>query len=101
IRAESIAIVQSDASNTDHRIYIFAIHVKDGDRLASSQLRRKSRRMRFAGYGGEADQIVGDDVYRSAHGVAGQIGKVQRFGNDTLSGKSGITVYQQRKIFLC
>src|SRR5271170_3610483 len=85
VRAERVAIFESDAADADHGIHIFSVHVKDGDRLASGKLRSEARRMRFAGNGSEADQIVGNDVYGSTHGVAGQVGIVQSLGDNALS----------------
>ncbi len=58
----------------------------------------KMRRMRLPANRREANQIVGDDVDRPAHGVARQIGIVQCLRHDALPGKCRVPVHQQRQI---
>ena len=55
--------------------------------------------MLFAGVGGESDEVVDDYVDRSAHGVAGEVGIIDGLRGDTLSGKCGVAVHEQREIF--
>src|SRR5258708_7974133 len=49
--------------------------------------------------GSEAQEIVDDHVNGSADGVAGKIRIVHGLGEDALSGESGVTVYEEWKIF--
>ena len=95
-----VAIVERQAAHADHRVHIFRIHVKDRNRLPAGQLRRKTRGVLLAVQGGEAKQIVGDDVHRAAHGVALQVGQIQGLGHDALPREGRIAVDQQRQEFL-
>ena len=55
--------------------------------------------MLLAVAGGEAHQVIHDDVDRAAHGVAREVGVIHRLSRDALSGKRRVAVHQQRKIF--
>ena len=50
--------------------------------------------------GGEADQVVDDDVHRAADRVAGEVGVVQRLGENALAGEGGVAVHHDRKLLL-
>ena len=52
--------------------------------------------MRFARHGGEANQIIYDDVDGAAYVVALDAGHVQRFGPDSLSRKCSVAVHDDR-----
>ena len=49
--------------------------------------------------GGEADQIVHDDVNGAAGGVAREVGVVHGLGGNALTGECGVAVDQQRQKF--
>ena len=55
--------------------------------------------MFFEVAGGEAEEIVDDDVNGAADGVAGKVGVVHGFGEDALAGEGGVAVDEQREIF--
>ena len=55
--------------------------------------------MFFAGVGGEADEVVDDDVDGAADGITSQAGIVHGFRGDALSGESGVPVHQNREVF--
>src|SRR5688572_32273858 len=42
----------------------------------------EARRVQVLRLGGEADQVVDDDVHRSAHVIAGQPGEIERLGQE-------------------
>src|ERR1700683_4649096 len=94
---EFVAVIGGDAPDADHRVRIFRIHVKDRNRLALGQIGRKARRVRFRRHGGEADQIIHDDVDRAADGEAFDAGVIQSFGPDALAGEGRVAVQQDRQ----
>jgi hypothetical protein len=55
-----------------------------------------ARRARVLGDGGEADEVVDDDVDRAADGVPLELRVVQTLGDDALAGERGIAVDQER-----
>src|SRR5262249_51754857 len=76
ITLERIAIVGSDLCHSNHGVYVFRIHVKNGDGLTLGQIGSEARRLVFAGHGGETDQIVGNDMKCAADRVSWKIGVV-------------------------
>ena len=79
VGAELVAKLQRHAAHAHNGIGIFAVHMEDGNGQALRQIRREAAGVSFAGIGGEADQVVDDDVDGSADVVAAQIRQVQAF----------------------
>ena len=98
VGAELVAIFEGHACDADDGVDVFAIDVKDGNRLATGDAGREARGMHFAGAGSESDQIVDDDVNRAADGVTGKIGVVHGLRENALAGECGVAVDEQRKI---
>jgi len=46
--------------------------------------------------GGEANQVVHDDVNRSAERESVEIGEIERFGHNALAGEGGVAVQDHR-----
>ena len=99
VGAEPVAVFGGDAGDADYGVYIFAIDVEDGNRLAARDAGGEARGVLFDIAGGESEQIVDDDMNRAADGIAGKVGVIHGFGEDALSGESGIAVNQEREIF--
>ena len=85
-----------DAADAHDSVGIFGVHVEDGNRQALRDVGREARRVRFARHGGEADQIVDDDVDGAADGVSLEVGEIQRFGPDALAGEGGVAMHDDR-----
>src|SRR6266851_285358 len=98
IGAELVAIFGGQAGDTDNGVHIFSVDVEDGDRLAARDAGGKARGVLFEIAGGESEQVVDDHVNGAADGVAGKVGIVHGFGEDALSGESGVAVDKQRKV---
>ena len=99
VGAELVAVFDGQAGDADYGVHIFAVDVEDGNRLAARDAGGEARGVFFGVAGGEAEQIVDDDMNRAADGVAGQVGVVHGFGEDALSGERGVAVHEERKIF--
>ncbi len=99
VGAESVAILQRHAANPHDGVHVLGIHVEDGDRLAPCQVRGKALRVFFAIAGGEAHQVVHDDMQGAPRGIAGQVRIVHGLGGNALSGKGRVAVHEQRKKF--
>src|SRR5262249_37896209 len=69
VAAESGAIVGCNLSYAHDGIGIFSIYVENGNGLALGDIRCKTRRMLLRGWGGEANEIVDDDLDGAADGV--------------------------------
>ena len=73
--------------------------MKNGNGLPLRDIRSEARRVQFGGNGGEADQVVDDDMNGASDGIALQVGVIQSLRPNALAGKSAIAVYQQRQEF--
>ena len=92
VAVKAIAIFERQRAHAHHRLGIFAVDVEDGDRLPLRQVGGKARRVQLRRTGGEADQVVGEDVDRSADRKAFDASEVERLSRDALAGKSGVAV---------
>ena len=93
VRAKLVAELHRHAAHAHHGVGIFAVHVEDGNRQALGQVRREAAGIGFVRIGGEADQIVNDNVNCSADVIAAQGREVQTLGGDSLPRESGIAVH--------
>src|SRR6266404_3495776 len=93
VAAKLRAIVSGKLPHAHHGVGIFAIDVKDGNRLTLRNIRSESRGMLLLRPRGKADQVVDDDVDRAAHGVSMQISQIERFRPDALARESGVAVH--------
>ncbi len=94
VAAELVAELQRHATGAYYGVSIFAIHMEDRNWKPFRQVRREAPGIRIARVRGEAEQVVDNDVYRTADGVATQIGKIQRLCRDSLPRKSRIAMHQ-------
>ena len=99
VGAEFVAVLGGDAGDADDGVNVFAVDVEDGNRLAARDAGGEARGVLFGVAGGEAEQIVDDDVDGAADGVARKVGVVHGLGEDALSGECGVAVDEQRQIF--
>ena len=100
VGAELVAVFGGEAGDADDGVNVFAVDVKDGNRLAASDAGGEACGVFFGVAGGEAEKIVNDHVNRAADGVSGKVGVVHGLGEDALSGECGVAVNEERKIFL-
>src|SRR6266849_4587045 len=73
--------------------------MEDGDGLAARDAGGEAGGVLFEITRRESQEVVDDNVNRSADGVGGKVGVVHGFGEDALSGKGGVAVDQQGEIF--
>src|SRR5579872_1564382 len=99
VGTELVAILSRKARHADDSINIFAIDMEDGNRLASRDAGRESRRVLLDVTRGESNEVVNDHVNRAADGVSRQVGIIHRLGENALPGKRGIAVDNQWQIF--
>ncbi len=99
VGAELVAVFDRHAGDAHDRIYVFAIHVENGNGLAAGDAGGEARGVLFVIVRGESEKIIDDDVDGAADGVALEIGVVHGLGEDALSGERGITVDEQGQIF--
>ena len=71
---------------------VFGVDVEDGDGEALGEVGGEARGVGFAGEGGEAEQVVDDDLDGPADVVAVQGGEVEALGPDALAGEGGVAV---------
>jgi hypothetical protein len=94
------AIFGGDAANAHNRVGIFGVDVEDRNALAASDAGSKTRRVLLRGTRGETDQIVDDDVNRSADRVCSKIRKIEGFRPDALAGERGVAVHDDGPDFV-
>src|SRR6185437_1493712 len=79
---EGVAIFDGDSGDADNGVGIFGVDMKNRDGQALHEIGSEARRLAFGGDGGEADEIVENDVNAAAGGVAVDHQKIQSFGAD-------------------
>ncbi len=99
VGAELVAIFERHAAGAHHRVGILAVDVKDGNRQALGQIGREAAGIGIGRIGGKSDEVVDDDVHRSADVVAAQVGEVQRLRRDSLPRKGGVAVHENGQHF--
>ena len=98
VGAEIVAVFGGHAGDANDCVGVFGVDVEDRDGLARARCRRQSAWSALRVAGGEAEEIVDDDVNGAADGVAGKVGIVHGLGEDALSGEGGVAVNQKREI---
>src|ERR1700686_525046 len=93
-----VAVLGGDSRYANYGIHVFAIHMENWNRLPPRQLRREARGMLFAAVGGESDQVVDDDVNRSAYRKTAQVGIGHGLRGHALAGESSVPVHENRQI---
>ena len=94
VRAELVAVFESETADADHGFGVFRVDVEDGDGQALGEIAGKASAGVVAGIGGEAEQVIDDDVDGSADFIGRQIAHVEGFGPDALAGKGGVAMHQ-------
>ena len=100
IGAEFVAVLGGNASDPHDGIDVFSVDVEDGNGLTTRDAGGKPGGVFLGVAGGEAEKIIDDDVNGAADGIAGKVGVIHGFGEDALSGESGIAMDQEGKIFI-
>src|SRR5216684_109499 len=100
VAAERGAIFRGQFSDAHDGVWIFSVDVEDGHGLALGDIGSEARRMLLRGLGGKADQVVHDDVNGAADGIGLEVGEIQRFRPDALTGESRIAVHHDRDDFI-
>src|SRR5664280_3425578 len=77
VRSEVVAILECHAADAYHRIGILAIDMEDRNRQPLGKVGGEAAGIGIARVGGEADEIVDDDMDRAADHVTPQVGEVQ------------------------
>ena len=96
IAMEGVAILRGQRGDAQHGVGVFGIHMKDGDGQAFGDIGRKARRVDFVMGRGKANQIVHNDVDRSANGESFNVGEVHRLGQYALPGKGRVAMNDNR-----
>ncbi len=92
VGVEALAVLGGDSGDAHGRVGVFAVDVEDGDGQALGEVGGKAGGVRLVGVGGEAEEVVGDDVQGAADVVAGERGHVERLGGDALAGEGCVAV---------
>src|ERR1039457_2796048 len=94
VRTEVVAILERHAADAYHRIGILAVDMEDRNWQPLGKVGGEAAGIGIARVGGEANEIVDDDMNRAADHVTPQVGEVQGLGHNTLSCESGVSVHQ-------
>ena len=62
VGVEALAVLGGDGGDADGGVGIFAVDVEDGDGQALGEVGGEARGVGLFGVGGEAEEVVGDDV---------------------------------------
>ncbi len=93
---EAASEVDGQVNGGEAGLDVVGVDVHDWDVEAFGEVGGVARRAAVARVGGEADLVVGDQVQRSAGGVARETLQVEDFGDDALCAESGVAVHQDR-----
>src|ERR1700751_1109706 len=100
VAAKRGAIVCRNLADAHNGVGIFRIYVKNRNVLTLGKVCCEARGVFLHGAGCETNQIVDDDLNRTADSVGGEAGEVQRFRKNSLSGESGIAMHDNRPHFV-
>ena len=92
ITGEGLPELESELGDPGDFEGAVTIDMEDGDFEELGDVGAVIRGAGVGGKGGETDLVIDDEVDGSAGAIAGELGKVQHFGNDALAGESGVTV---------
>src|SRR5256885_12568905 len=93
VAAEFSAIFGGEPAGANHSIRIFGVDVKNRNGLPLGDIRGKQGRVFLLGPGGEADQIIDNDVNGTAHGVGLEVREIQSFRPNSLAGEGSVAVH--------
>ena len=71
-----VTVLDRHAPNPHYRVRIFCIDVEDGNRQTLRQVGGEAAGIGIAGIRRKSDQVIDNDVYCSAHGVAAKVCEV-------------------------
>ena len=93
IGVEPVTKLGGDGSDAHDRVGVLGVDVEDGDGQALGDVGGEARGVGLLRQGGEAEQIVDDDVDGAADFKAGQRAEDEAFGEDALAGEGGVAVH--------
>ncbi len=96
VLTELLAEVEGQFGDMDDRLGIFAVDVEDRDLDHLGHVGAVSAGTALTRGRGEADLVVHDDVDGAAGAISGQLGEVQRLGDQPLAREGGVAVDQDR-----
>ena len=92
VGVEGLAVLCGEGSDANDGVGVFGVDVEDGDGEALGEVGGEAGGVGLAGEGGEAEQVVDDDLDGPADVVAVQGGEVEALGPDALAGEGGVAV---------
>ena len=90
------AVFGGEAADADNGVGILGIDVENRHALAARNARGVARGVLLRRARGEANQIVDNDVEGATHGIGSKVAEIEGFRPDTLAGKGGIAVHDDR-----
>src|SRR6185312_12193758 len=84
-----------DARDMHHGFGIVAIDMEDRRLNLLRNLGAIGTAARIGRAGGEADLVVDDEMDRAAGAIAFELGEIERFGHEALTGERRIAMHQQ------
>ena len=95
VGVEGVAVVGGEVGDADDGVDVFGVDVEDGDGEALGHVGGEAGGVRLFGEGGEAEEIVDDDVDGAADVPAGEGGEDEGLGEDALAGEGGVAVHDE------
>ena len=92
VGVEGLAVVGGEGGDADDGFGVLGIDVEDGDGETLGEVGGEARGVEFGGQGGEAEEVVDDDLKGAADVVAVEGGEVEGLGGDALAGEGGVAV---------
>ncbi len=100
VTAKRGAVFRGKFADAHDGVGVFRVDMEDGHGLAFGNVRGKARGMFLDRLGGEADEIIHDDVNGAAHGIGAQVREVERFRPDALSRKCRVAMHDDGNNFV-
>src|SRR3954464_1507417 len=94
---EAIAILDRQPCNTNDCVGIFGVDVEDRCVKTLCQVCGEARTVVLEWLGGEADQVIDDQVDTAADRVCLHVREPERFGHHSLPGKGRVAVDENRE----
>ncbi len=92
VGGEGVAVVGGEGGDADDGFGVLGVDVEDGDGQALGEVGGEARAVGLFGIGGEAEQVVDDDLDGAADGEAVDGGEIEGLGPDALAGEGGVAV---------
>ena len=101
VGVEAVAVFGGDGGDADDGVGVLGVDVEDGDGQALGEVGGEAGGVGLLGVGGEAEEVVDDDLDGAADVEAVEGGEDEALGPDALAGEGGVAVDDDGENLCC